>query len=136
MFGDKKTTTVNKANENFAANVIQDGTIINGQIESKGNIRIDGKVEGTLKIAAKLVVGKTGNINGDITCQNASVEGKIVGTIKVDGLLNLKSTARIEGDIITKKLVVEEGAVFHGNSSMLQSAQTKVVSNAGQKRAV
>ena len=118
MFGDKKSTKNNVPTDATAANVIQNGTEINGQVESAGNIRIDGKLQGTLTTKAKLVVGNSGEILGDVFCQNANIEGKIEGRVEVAGQLYLRATARIDGDIVTKKLVVEEGAQFNGSCQM------------------
>lgn len=124
MFG--KTNNAVKddnMNEGFAANIIQNGTVLSGDIQSSGNIRIDGKLEGTLTTKEKLVVGKTGELIGEVRCKNASIEGTIEGKVEVEELLFLKSTAVILGDIITKKIVVEEGAKFNGTCVMGGKAQ-------------
>jgi cytoskeletal protein CcmA (bactofilin family) len=75
-------------------------------------------VKGTLRSKAKVVVGTSGEVDGDINCHSADVHGQVTGTLKVRDILYLKSTSRISGDIITKKLVIESGAVFDGNCSM------------------
>lgn len=130
MFGKNKTTkkTGTVSNDNFSANTIQNGTEIEGKINSQGSIRIDGKLVGSITTKAKLVIGKTGVILGDIFCQNASIEGRVEGKINVQGLLDLKSTGVISGDIITNKLVVEEGARFEGKCSMGSGTQKASIS--------
>lgn len=138
MFGQNKSKKVDESVvDSFSANIIQSGTSLTGQIESAGNIRIDGKLEGTLVTGGKLVVGKSGQIFGDIKCQNASIEGKIEGNVHVDGLLFLKSTAYLLGDIVYEKLVVEEGARFIGSCKISKhSAKLSVDSdgkNAGRE---
>lgn len=138
MFGKTNNTTKDdNMNEGFAANIIQNGTTLSGDIQSSGNIRIDGKLEGVLKTKEKLVVGKTGEILGEVQCKNASIEGKIEGKVEVEELLFLKSTAIILGDIITKKLVVEEGAKFNGTCVMGSKAQvaTTLLKNGKSKEA-
>jgi cytoskeletal protein CcmA (bactofilin family) len=128
MFGDKKAN--NAANlENFAANTIQTGTSIKGEVISEGSIRIDGNLDGSLSTKGKLVVGNSGLITGDVVCENANIEGKIEGKLVVNGMLILKQSAIIEGDIITLKLVVEEGAVFNGKISMGKKLQKAVMNN-------
>lgn len=128
MFGNKnKTTTTSSSttsNDNFSANTIQNGTVIEGKISSEGSIRIDGKLIGSITTKAKLVIGKTGIIEGDINCKDASIEGKVLGTIKVIDMLDLKSTGHIKGDIVTAKFVVEPGAIFNGKSTMSKSQNT------------
>jgi cytoskeletal protein CcmA (bactofilin family) len=108
------------SNENATIefNRIVAGTKIHGEIETKGDIRIDGIIIGSLNIEGKLVLGSTGEIEGEITCRNAEVMGKIEGEIKVSELLSLKSTSSIKGDIITNKISIEPGASISGTINM------------------
>ncbi len=99
-------------------NTIGSGTRIEGSIQCDGDIRIDGTVKGTVTSKAKIVVGITGSIEGDLICENADISGKIFGSIEVNELLFMKSTSYLEGDITTTKFVVEAGAKFNGNCRM------------------
>ena len=69
--------------EHNRLNVIGEGTSIKGDIQSSGDIRIDGILEGNLDTRGKLVIGNSGNINGDVKCKNAEVSGKIKGKIRI-----------------------------------------------------
>ncbi len=99
-------------------NRIVEGTIIEGQINSESNIRIDGFLKGTVNTKGRLVLGPEGKVEGDISCNNADIEGTLNGTINVKELLTLKSSAKLQGDISTNKLSIEPGAVFSGSCSM------------------
>ena len=125
MFGDKKSKNNTNNNDSFSANTIQNGTILEGNVQSEGNIRIDGRLEGTLTTNGKLVVGESGIIKGKVRCENANIEGTIEGEIVVNGLLVLKHKAIINGDINTQKLVVEEGAIFNGNIKTGEQSKLK-----------
>ncbi len=103
---------------NGSINIIGAGTIIEGEIKSNGDIRIDGTIRGSVTSKAKVVVGTTGTVDGDVHCQNADISGAVKGKLTVMEMLFLKSAARINGDIQTGKLVVEVGASFTGNCSM------------------
>lgn len=105
-------------NGNGAINIIGAGTVIDGEIKSNGDVRIDGTVRGSVTSKAKVVIGSTGNVEGDVFCQNADISGAVKGKTTVAEMLFLKSQARINGDILTGKLVVEVGASFTGNCSM------------------
>jgi cytoskeletal protein CcmA (bactofilin family) len=107
-------------NENLI-NIIGSETEITGQIVTKGDIRIDGKLKGNLKSEGRVVIGETGTINGEIECGNIEVYGSIFGKLTVRELTMLKSSAKIEADIITKKLGVEPGAIFTGHCEMSNS---------------
>lgn len=117
MFTNKKEMI--KENETSGAvNIIGVGTIITGDIQSKGDIRIDGTLKGAVKTTGKVVVGKAGIIEGDVECNNADVAGTLNAKISVDELLALKATAKLTGDLITNKLAIEPGAAFTGHCSM------------------
>ena len=117
MFSDTKKgkmTTDNTSQQN----IIAQGTTLVGDITSKGAFRIDGTIQGTLKTPGKIVVGKSGIINGTLEGENADFEGKFSGKLKLSGTLTLKSSAHIEGEVEVGKLAVEPGATFNAVCSM------------------
>ena len=99
-------------------NRIMEGTSIEGEIRSDSNIRIDGRVKGTVSARGRVIVGQTGIIEGEVVCQSSDIEGTVIGKVNCQDLLSLKATAKLQGDINTKKLAIEPGAVFTGNCSM------------------
>ena len=101
-----------------SANLIQSGTFITGDIQSNGNIRIDGTLNGTVNAGGKVILGPTGEIDGEIKCINADIEGRVTGMIQVKELLSFKSTAVVSGEINTNKLAIEPGARFTGTCRM------------------
>ena len=118
---DKPAEPMNKATEpvnNGKINSIMEGTSIEGEIKSDSNIRIDGRVKGTINVRGRLIVGTSGVVEGDVTCQSSDIEGTVNGKITCADLLSLKATAKLSGDINTKKLAIEPGAIFTGNCSM------------------
>lgn len=117
----KETKGRSTENGNGTINIIGAGTIINGDVESNGDIRIDGTVKGTIISKAKVVIGQSSVIDGDVEAQNADISGKVNGKLSVSQTLLLKPTSFINGDIIVNKLVVESGAEFNGKCSMLSS---------------
>lgn len=101
-----------------ASNRVLAGTSIEGEINSDGDIRIDGRLKGQINISGKLVIGENGKVEGEVRCTNANVSGSLEGKVQVVELLSLASSARIKGDVITGKLAVEPGAEFTGSCSM------------------
>ena len=79
---------------------------------------VDGTVYGHIYSKAKVVIGTTGVVEGDVNSQNADLSGTIKGKTTVGELLFLKSTANVMGDIVTGKLVVKVGATFTGTCNM------------------
>jgi len=108
----------NSTNSSSVINMVGNGTVINGDIQSKSDIRIDGTLKGSVKTEGKLVVGSSGVVEGDVVCSNADISGEIKAKITVSQLLALKSTSKLNGDIVTNKLSIEPGATFSGSCSM------------------
>ena len=108
----------NNSAETPSVNLIGAGTVIEGDITTNGDMRIDGSLTGSIHVKGKLVVGATGSIEGEIICQNADVSGTIKGKIGVAELLSLKASAKLNGDIITNRIAIEPGAAFSGSCSM------------------
>lgn len=131
MFGNNNSKEIQESEINNSNNIIGKGTTLEGNITTLGNIRIEGKLIGAITSKAKLVLGNTAWVKGNIIAQNAEIGGEVQGTIEVGGLLILKHTAIVQGDIITSKLVFEEGAKFNGKCKMGDfdlSARAKEVS--------
>jgi cytoskeletal protein CcmA (bactofilin family) len=98
---------------------IAKGTQLTGNLETAGNIRIEGRITGNVICKAKVVLGDPAAvIDGNLLSQNAEIYGEVKGTVEITELLTLKASAVIHGDIITSKMVVEAGAVFNGTCKM------------------
>jgi cytoskeletal protein CcmA (bactofilin family) len=117
MFATKEEKRVAEELSN-SSNTIGKGTYLEGNVETYGNIRIEGKVLGNIKSKSKVALGQGSLVTGNIMSQNADIEGEVKGKLEVAELLVLKATAVINGDIVTGKLVVEPGAVFNGSCRM------------------
>ena len=118
MFKDSGKMGRNNESDGNSVNLIGAGTKIKGNIQSEGDIRIDGTLIGTITSKGKVVVGSTGTVEGEITCENADISGTIKVKISVSNILLLKPTAKLTGDIVTSKLAIESGATFSGSCSM------------------
>jgi cytoskeletal protein CcmA (bactofilin family) len=117
MFTTKEEKRVAEEISN-SSNTIGKGTFLEGNVETYGNIRIEGKITGNVKSKSKVALGPSSAVQGNIVSQNADIEGEVKGKLEISELLVLKATAVINGDIITGKLVVEPGAIFNGSCKM------------------
>jgi len=99
-------------------NLIAQGTTITGDIISEGDFRIEGNIQGNLKTPGKVVIGKTGVINGTLKAANSDIEGKFSGKLLISDTLSLKSSAHVEGEVEVGKLAVEPGATFNATCTM------------------
>lgn len=144
MFGgkEKKGTTANTSSAALGAlNTLVEGTVVEGQVTAKSDIRIDGMIRGNLNCDGKVIIGATGFIEGQINCANAVIQGKFEGTLNVKELLNVRESAKITGEVTTGKLIVEAGAVFNVTCKMGKQAtengnatERKSIANAREKQ--
>lgn len=107
-------------------NRISNGTVIVGTIDTSGDLRIDGRVEGTINSGGKVVIGETGKVKGDLAAKTLDIIGQFEGNITVADTTLMKPTAVVEGTLITEKLVVEVGARFDGTCTMGKKEQSKI----------
>lgn len=105
-----------------SSNLVALETFIKGDISSQGNIRVEGKVEGSLISKNKIVIGDSAYVTGNVQALEAEVSGHIEGEINCKGTLFLKKTAYINGDIHANKLIIENGAIFNGKCNMTKGS--------------
>ena len=125
MFNTKKPITTVMSTEKTTSNgggngttLISSGTTIKGDISSNSDLRIDGTIIGNIHSNAKIVIGSSGVVEGDIHGNNADIVGKTSGTIKVKELLQLRGECVVNGNVYAGKLQVEPTATFNGQCHM------------------
>lgn len=114
------------ANDNTAAETVVGPSVkIQGDLNSEGNIRIEGAVMGKVATTQSVHVGEAAVIQADMQAGNAIIAGQVQGNIKVSGNLILQGTAKVHGDIACAILRVEDGALFSGKCNMKGAAVDK-----------
>ena len=93
--------------------------IIEGTIEFKNTIRLDGKVKGKiLSNSGTVIVGEKAVVQGDINVDVVIIMGKVNGTIDARERIEVYPPGRIVGDIQAPTVLIESGAVLNGNCTM------------------
>jgi cytoskeletal protein CcmA (bactofilin family) len=88
--------------------------VVQGALESTGDIQLEGHVEGSVR-SAVLVVGIEASVQGEVIADDLTVRGTIRGSIRARKVL-LCSGSRVEGDILYGIFAAEAGAQFEGYS--------------------
>ena len=117
MFKNKQENMAAQDASN-SSNIIGKGTVVEGNIETFGNIRVEGKVNGSVKSKSKIALGQSSFVEGNVIAQNAEISGEVKGLVEVSDQLILRPSSIINGDIVTNKLIVESGATFNGGCKM------------------
>lgn len=95
--------------------VIGSQSKINGDIESEGSVRLDGKLVGSVKAKGEVIVSGNASVEGDIAALSVSIFGKCKGNIEAYGTVQLHSTAEMMGDVKAESFKTETGCTFNGN---------------------
>jgi cytoskeletal protein CcmA (bactofilin family) len=93
-------------------------TLFKGTLESKGSLRIDGRMEGQIENKGDFFVGESGVVAADLKARNVTIAGRFDGSIEAGGRLELKRTAVAKGTFKASTLHVEDGAVLDGSMEM------------------
>jgi cytoskeletal protein CcmA (bactofilin family) len=107
-----------------ALSIVAFGMKIQGDIETSGVLKIEGTVEGTIRGARQVLVGRQGEIKGDVNAREVVVGGKVDGTITASERVEIQGTSTVSGDIYTKSIVVQEGGRINGAVRMDEAART------------
>ena len=97
------------------------GTELEGDFSAEGSVRIDGIIKGNVTVSESMIIGATGNIEGNISAKSIIVGGEVLGNIDAPEKAELTATARVLGDITTNLIVIDEHAVFQGKCDMNQA---------------
>ena len=79
---------------------------------------MNGKTIGEIIVSGNLVVGATGDVNGNLQAKNVTIGGRVKGNIVATEKLVFETKAIVTGDIRATKIVIDEGAVFDGECMM------------------
>ena len=130
MFNKDKTSSYSEKTYSNSATLISSGTTLKGDVKSESDLRIDGTIHGNVYSSAKIIVGPSGMVEGNIEGANADITGKVKGNIAVKELLQLRGESNVQGNIAAVKLQIDPTAVFNGKCQMgAQPASVVTMSN-------
>lgn len=100
--------------ERMAPSIIGEDLTVTGNVLSKGEVQVDGQIQGDVHCSS-LIVGEKAQITGGIVAEDVVVRGQVMGSIR--GVrVTLQSSSHVEGDIFHQSLAIEQGAFFEGKS--------------------
>jgi cytoskeletal protein CcmA (bactofilin family) len=120
------------AEQGSEVTVVGQGAKLEGTVVSAGSLRIDGQVKGQINADGDVMLSPQSQVEADIRAQNVSVAGRFKGNIVVKGRAEIARGGRVDGNVTSKTLVIEEGAIFQGQSIMDQQVQAAAQAQAQQ----
>jgi len=116
MLGKKDENAVARSGD--LNTIVGKGSSLEGTLKVENSIRVDGRIKGHVTTTDSLVIGKEGEIEGEIIAKNAIIGGRVRGKISATGKVVLEAKALFQGEMKTARLVIDDGAVFDGRCSM------------------
>jgi cytoskeletal protein CcmA (bactofilin family) len=104
--------------EGAGTSVIAPGMKVVGDLETSGILKIDGTVQGSIRGARQVMLGRSGVIQGDVQAEEVVLGGRVIGTVTATERVEIQSNSVIEGDVHTRSIVVFEGGLLNGNVRM------------------
>ena len=129
MFSKEKNAAFSEKAGSGVATLISPGTVLQGDLKSNNDLRIDGTIIGNVSSSAKIIVGPSGCVEGNIEGANADITGRVNGNISIKELLQLREQSTVEGNIIAAKLQIDPSATFNGKCQMGSQAGSIVLMN-------
>ncbi len=105
--------------------IISSDLTIEGNLNSSGEIQVDGVVHGDIRCKA-LIVGVKGSVTGEVVAQTVRMHGAIKGMIRAKSVF-LASTARMAGDVEHESLAIEPGAYIEGHCKRITETAAGVM---------
>ncbi len=127
MFERKKHTAPQKRIDSL----IGAGTVVHGDINFTGGLRIDGEVHGNVVSTngepSTLVISEQARVDGEIRVSHVVVNGSVNGPVAADDYLELQPKARVAGDVTYKTLEMHVGAIVQGRLNHAEPGSASVV---------
>jgi cytoskeletal protein CcmA (bactofilin family) len=126
LFGKHKNAVAQKVET-----LVGKETALNGTLQSRGSVRIDGTFQGEINSQGDLIIGEGALVKACVNCSNIIVAGRLEGNVFTKGKLELRNTGVLVGDAEVGTLSVEEGAVMLGNCKMKTSEDGRALAKNG-----
>jgi len=113
MFSKKPSKPQTQIDSLIGAN-----TMIGGDLNFSGGLRIDGQVNGNVIATpgkpSTLVLSEHARVNGEVSVTHLVINGTISGSVSASDYLELQSKAKVTGDVHYKTMEIQLGAIVDG----------------------
>ena len=94
---------------------IGQGVVVDGRITSAQDLRIDGKVDGSIEVGNHgLIIGASAEVKADLVARSIVISGAVVGDVTASERIDLQANGSVEGDITAPRVVMADGAFVRG----------------------
>jgi cytoskeletal protein CcmA (bactofilin family) len=118
---EKKDEAVSSSG--VAETIVGTSVKLKGNLQSGGDITIDGSVNGEIKTKGSVNIGPNANVIANVKAKRVTVAGTVQGNIEAVERLTLTETGRVYGDVVVNLLSISAGAIFTGKSTMIEKVK-------------
>ena len=93
-------------------------SVITGDLKTKSNIRVDGRVTGNVSASGSVHIGTDALIEGSVSGTDVQIAGIVTGNVSASGGLTLYATAKLNGDVTAASFQAEKGVIYKGNMAI------------------
>jgi len=104
--------------ETNVVTIIGPGTAVNGEIQCKGTVRIEGRVSGRISSEDTIIVLEMGRVKADLTAGQVIIGGEVEGNVTAHDRLEISAKGKLIGDIKAPRVSIAEGVLFEGLCTM------------------
>jgi len=97
-----------------------EGTELEGRLEVRGGLRIDGHLKGSILSGSVVTLGDSADVEADIHAEAVISSGRIVGDIEAAEHVQLSLPGSVTGAIKTRELTLEKGVFFDGSCTIVE----------------
>ncbi len=119
MLDQKKKTY----NETKVVTIIGPGTVVTGEVQCKGTIRVEGMVNGRIQSDDTIVIHETGQVKADLYAGQVIVGGEVEGNVFAQDRIEVTAKGRLIGDIVAPRVSIADGVIFEGKCAMKAPGQ-------------
>ena len=97
-----------------SSDVIGSSVHIRGRVTGDGDLRLEGTVEGDIKLSGALELSPGATVNGNVQATSVTIEGALTGDVFADGAIAVRAGATLVGNLTAAEVTLDEGASFNG----------------------
>src|SRR5262245_26757061 len=114
---------------------LDSGSHLRGELHFEDTFRIDGRRTGKVDSDGDLYVGEQGEVQGEVRVGRLFVTGKVQAVVQAKRV-EIAAGGQLRGEVVTPCLVIDEGAIFEGQSRMVEPERPPAVAAGPQRVSV
>ncbi|NVB36840.1 polymer-forming cytoskeletal protein [Pseudenhygromyxa sp. WMMC2535] len=104
--------------EGVEETVVGPAIAVRGRVEGEEDLRVEGRVEGSISLTETLYVEPEGVVLAEVEARDVVVSGIVIGDVTASNSITLNKGAKLVGNVRAPRLIIADGASFRGDVTM------------------